>query len=287
MSHILSQPRTRTTLANKRRFSYGCMCRLALKIVVAVLVFILLAVFGLYMQDRRNMRARLKVLTRLVYNGTYAGLNTSAAGSESFHECLATDPCEAVVLATACICKGEVIIVNTAPINSGRRALTDGVCEISAHCFTATVSLFPLPLGPSFNMDSSVYGVKNTLIHGYCSGAKADVAGGQRCTIGSSLIGPTSGSSGLRVIWKEKTGCWLCTKRYRLQVRTPKYVQFGLTGITFRVMYDRSFTNLGHSDAWYSICYDELVYGKKVNVVCTGSSASLLLATPAVTLWMS
>ena len=86
--------------------------------MVAVIVVVLLAVFGLYMHDR-NTWAQLKVLTRLVYNGTYAGLNTSAAGSQSFYECLATDPCEAVVLAMACICKGEVIIVDTWPIITG------------------------------------------------------------------------------------------------------------------------------------------------------------------------
>ena len=31
-------------------------------------------------------------------------------------------------------------------------------------------------------------------------------------TTSSSLMGPTSGSSGLRFVWKVKTGCWVCVQ---------------------------------------------------------------------------
>jgi hypothetical protein len=72
----------------------------------------------------------------------------------------------------------------------------------------------------------------------------------------------------------------------RFQVRVPKYIQLGLTAMSYEVSYDRSYTTYGYSWAWFSLCSERYAFGTPYSVSCVATSLTLLSATPALTVYM-
>jgi hypothetical protein len=250
------------------------------KYVITVLVG--LAIVIAYVAARK-----LQAMMKTTFVGKLSDLNATSAVLATFEGCPPDSRCEMNEFRVGCICNGDIRLhVLGSDIDHEGRGLP---CVVGCHYISTKVTYAAPVVGPSHYIATALPpNSGNTLRPKLCNGTWGSWFSAEKvsCYVDWSVFKEVQGTASVGVIWRKLTGSWRGEPAYELKVSVHKWAQVNPTIVMTYVSFDRSFSEYGYSRVWWNWCQTDHQSGVALGVVCTGTSLSILGASPSLTLWM-